>query len=70
MPTQCASRILGTHVSLLLKMHKKECLQIILHGILLVPTRNMPVGTHTSCMCANGHSMGPMQEAPCGAQAV
>jgi hypothetical protein len=57
-------------VSLLLNMHKKECLQIILHVILLAPTRNMPVGTHTSRMCANGHPVGPVQQEPCGAQAI
>jgi hypothetical protein len=45
-------------VSLLLNMHKKECLQNILHEILIALTRNMPIGTHTSRMCANGHSVG------------
>jgi hypothetical protein len=51
-------------------MHKKECLQIILQWILSTPTHNMPVGTHTLRMCANGHFAGPAQEAPRGAQAV
>jgi hypothetical protein len=46
-PLKCASRILGTRVSFLLNMHKKEYLQIILHGVPLVPTRSLPVGTHT-----------------------
>jgi hypothetical protein len=38
-PIKCVSHILGTHISLLLNMHKKECPQIILHEILLAPTR-------------------------------
>jgi hypothetical protein len=46
-PTKCASRILGTCVSFLLNMHKKEYLQIILYGMPLAPTHSMPIGTHT-----------------------
>jgi hypothetical protein len=46
-PTQLVSHISGMHISLLLNMHKKECLQNILQGMFLVPTSNMPVGTHT-----------------------
>jgi hypothetical protein len=64
---QRTSHILGMCISLLLNMHKKEFLQIILHRILLVPTHNMLVGTHMSRMCANGHPVGPVQEAPHGA---
>jgi hypothetical protein len=37
----------GTRVSLLHDMHKKERLQNMLQGMLLAPTHNMPVGTHT-----------------------
>jgi hypothetical protein len=47
MLTKCASRISGTLVFFLLNMHKKEYLQIILHGMPLVPTRSMPIDTHT-----------------------
>jgi hypothetical protein len=40
------SHFSGMHVSFLHNMHKKEYLQIILHGMPLAPTRSMPVGTH------------------------
>jgi hypothetical protein len=38
-PTQHTSRISGTRVSFLLNMHKKDCQQNILHGMLLAPAR-------------------------------
>jgi hypothetical protein len=57
-------------VSLLLNMQKKEYLQIILHGILLVPTRSVLVGTHTWRNVYKWTHVGSAQEAPHGAQAV
>jgi hypothetical protein len=65
---QRASHILGTCVSLLLNMHKKEHLQIILHGILLAPTHSMPVGTHRHTYVCQLARAGWVQEAPRGAQ--
>jgi hypothetical protein len=70
MSTQRVSRISGTCVSLLLNMHKKECLQNILQGILLAPTRKMPVGTHTHTYVCQWACAVLSQKAPCGAQAI
>jgi hypothetical protein len=69
-PTQHTSHISGTRVSPLLNIHKKEYLQIILHGILLAPTHNMPIGTHTCKYVCQWACVGPAQESLYGAQAV
>jgi hypothetical protein len=50
-------RAMWARVSLLLSMHKHECLQNILDGMLLAPAHNM-------------HPADLAQEAPHGAQAV
>jgi hypothetical protein len=59
-PMKHASRISRIRISLLLNMHKKEYLHIILHRILLVPTRNMPVGTHTHTYVCQPARAGPV----------
>jgi hypothetical protein len=53
-------------VSPLLNM-KKEYLQIILHGILPVPTRIMTIGTHTCTYVYQRPRVGLVLEAPRGA---
>jgi hypothetical protein len=75
-PKKCASHILvkgDTHcggASPFYLTCKKEYLQIILHGILLVPTRIMTVGTHMHTYVYQWPRAGLAQEAPRGARAV
>jgi hypothetical protein len=57
-------------VSLLLNMHKKECLHNILDEMLLAPARNGARCNKYIRICSNGHPAGPAQEAPHRAQAI
>jgi hypothetical protein len=65
-----ATHISGTRVSFLPNMHKKEYLHIILYEMPPVPTRSIPVGTHTRTYVSQLARVGPAQETPCGPQAV
>jgi hypothetical protein len=69
-PTQRASHISGTRVSLLLNMHKKNVYRIFSKGCSLRQHVTFSMPHIRERMCANGHPTGPAQEEPRGAQVV